>query len=136
MRTAHNGDAQEHEGGAMNQAIPENVTARQGNPDTARIIYVLYLVGLVVGVTAIVGLIMAYVYRDDAPDWLRTHYELQIRTFWMMLLYAVISGILCLILIGFLLLLVVAVWWIVRCVKGLKYLEQKAPYPNHLGWGF
>jgi uncharacterized membrane protein len=120
----------------MNQAIPENVTERQGNPDTARIIYVLYLVGLVVGVTAIVGLIMAYVYKDDAPDWLRTHYELQVRTFWMMLLYAVISGILCLILIGFLLLLVVAVWWIVRCVKGLKYLEQKAAYPNHLGWGF
>jgi uncharacterized membrane protein len=116
----------------MNEAVVE----RQGNPDTARIIYVLYLVGLVAGITAIVGVIMAYVNRDDAPDWLRTHYELQIRTFWMMLLYAVIAGILCLLLIGFLLLLLLAIWWIVRCVKGLKYLDMKAPYPNHLGWSF
>jgi uncharacterized membrane protein len=54
----------------------------------------------------------------------------------MMLLYFTLSGILCLLFIGFVLLLVVAVWWIVRCVKGLKYVEQKAPYPNHLDWGF
>jgi len=116
----------------MNEAVVE----RPGNPDTVKIIYVLYLIGLAAGITAIVGLVMAYVNREDGPDWLRTHYDLQIRTFWMMLLYFTLSGILCLLFIGFVLLLVVAVWWIVRCVKGLKYVEQKAPYPNHLGWGF
>jgi len=113
-----------------------DVAERPDNPDIARIIYILYLVGLVAGVTAIVGVIMAYVYRDDGPEWLRTHFELQVRTFWLLLLYATIAGILCLLLIGFLLLLVVAVWWIVRCVKGLRYLELKEPYPNHRTWGF
>jgi len=116
----------------MNEAVVE----RPGNPDTAKIIYVLYLVGLAAGITSVVGVVMAYVNREDGPDWLRTHYDLQIRTFWMMLLYVTLSGILCLLLIGFALLIVVAVWWIVRCVKGLKYVELKEPYPNHLGWGF
>lgn len=109
---------------------------RVASTSVAKIIYVLYLLGLLAGITVVVGVIMAYVYRDDAPDWLRTHYELQIRSFWIMLLYVAISGILCLLLIGFLLLLLVAVWWIVRCVKGLKYLDQGAAYPDHRSWLF
>jgi len=28
------------------------------------------------------------------------------------------------------------VWLIVRCVKGLKYLDQKAPLPDPASWGF
>jgi uncharacterized membrane protein len=118
---------------AMNEAITERQAV---DTNMAKVIYVLYLIGLVAGVTAIVGVVMAYVYRDNAPDWLRTHYDLQIRTFWMALLYALISGVLCLILIGFLLFIVLAIWWIVRCVKGLKYLEQRAAYPDHLTWFF
>jgi uncharacterized membrane protein len=116
----------------MNQTVAE----RPVSTDTAKIVYVLYLLGLVSGITALIGLVMAYINKDEAPDWLRTHYELQIRTFWIGLLYAVIAGILCAILIGFLLLFVVAIWWIVRCVKGLKYLDQRAPYPDHLSWLF
>ena len=54
---------------------------------------------------------MAYIYRDDAPDWLRTHYESQIRMFWIGLLYCIIAGILIWVLIGFLLYLVIAIWW-------------------------
>jgi len=72
----------------------------------------------------------------DAPDWLKTHYQFQIRTFWILLLYLVIASILCLILIGFLLFFLIAIWWIVRCVKGLKYLDQGAAYPDHRGWLF
>jgi uncharacterized membrane protein len=118
---------------AMNEAITERQAV---DTNMAKVIYILYLIGLIAGVTAIVGVVMAYVYKDNAPDWLRTHYELQIRTFWMALLYAVISGVLSLILIGFLLFLVLAIWWIVRCVKGLKYLDQRTAYPDHLGWFF
>ena len=33
----------------------------------AKIVYILYLVSILVGITAIVGLIIAYVNRDDAP---------------------------------------------------------------------
>jgi uncharacterized membrane protein len=116
----------------MNEVTAE----RTGNPDMAKIIYVLYLIGLANGITAIVGLVMAYIYKDDAPDWLRTHYEAQIRLFWICLLYAVIAGILTVVLIGILLFFVIAVWWIIRCVKGLKYLDQRQAYADHQSWAF
>lgn len=109
---------------------------RAGNPDMAKIIYVLYLIGLVTGITLLVGVVMAYIYKDDSPEWLRTHYESQIRIFWIGLLYCVIAGILTLMLIGFLLFLVIAIWWIIRCVKGLKYLDQRSAYPGYQSWTF
>jgi uncharacterized membrane protein len=109
-------------------------TAPKASTDIAKIVYVLYLIGLFTAVTAVIGVVIAYIYRDDAPDWLKTHYEFQIRTFWIGLLYFIIAGILCAILIGFLLLAAVAVWWIVRCAKGLKYVDQRAAYPNYTTW--
>jgi uncharacterized membrane protein len=115
----------------MNQTAVE-----QGNTETAKIIYILYLVAIAVGVTGIVGVVMAYVNKDTAPEWLKTHYHYQIRTFWIWLLYSVVSGLLCLILIGFVLLLVVLVWLIVRCVKGMKALDQRQPVTDVMGWGF
>lgn len=116
----------------MNEPIAE----RSASTDMAKIVYVLYLVAVITGVTALIGLIMAYVYKDQAPQWLQTHYQFQIRTFWIMILYAVICAILTWFLIGLLLYLVLAVWWIVRCVKGLAVLDRKEPYPDVEGWGF
>jgi uncharacterized membrane protein len=40
----------------------------------ANLIYILYLVGLVVPIVPLVGLIMAYMNRDGAADWVKTHY--------------------------------------------------------------
>ena len=37
--------------------------------------------------------------------------------------------------IGIPILLALAIWWIVRCVKGLRYVGERSPYPNHLSWG-
>jgi uncharacterized membrane protein len=118
---------------AMNEVTVENV----GNTDMAKIVYVLYLVSIVTGgATLIIGVVIAYIYRDGAQGWLRTHYDTQIRLFWIGLLYCLIAGILCVILIGFLLFLVIAVWFIVRSIKGLKALDERTPYPNALSWGF
>ncbi len=117
----------------MNEAVAE----RTANTDMAKIIYVLYLIGLLTGgLTTIVGVVMAYIYRDGAPDWLGTHYTFQIRTFWIMFLYAVLSTILTFVFIGVLLWFVLLIWWIVRCVKGLKFLDQRVAYPDPEGWGF
>lgn len=102
----------------------------------AQIVYILYLVGIVFGITGIVGVIMAYVYKEEAPDWLKTHYRFQIRTFWIGLLYLVIGVLLSFILIGYLVLLFWLVWLIVRCVKGLKTLDQGVAYPDPAGWFF
>ncbi len=114
----------------------ENAVEQSGSTESAKVIYILYLISIAVGVTGIVGVVMAYVNKDTAPDWLKTHYQFQIRTFWISLLYVAVSCILCLILIGFVLLVVSLVWFIIRCVKGLKALEQKQPIANVMGWGF
>lgn len=117
----------------MNEVTAE----RTGNPDMAKIVYVLYLIGLVTGgLTILIGVVMAYIYRDDSPDWLRTHYDSQIRTFWINLLYCCIAGLLIFVLIGFLLYVVIAIWWIVRSIKGLKYLDQRSAYPDYQNWAF
>lgn len=101
---------------------------------TALIVYVLMLVPIVPVISHIVGLVMAYVSRDTAPPWLRSHYNFQINTFWMGLLYFVVAGLLCLLLVGFLLLPVVAIWWIVRCALGLSRLMRSEPYPTPDNW--
>jgi len=116
----------------MNQAIDD----RPVSTDTAKIIYILYLVGFAAGITALIGLVMAYVNRDEAPEWLKTHYQFQIRTFWIGLLYGVLAFVLTFVMIGFLIFLFIAVWLIVRVVKGFKYLERREAVPNYESWMF
>jgi uncharacterized membrane protein len=101
---------------------------------TALIVYILMLVPIVIPITHIVGLVIAYVSRDTAPDWLKTHYTFLINTFWMGLLYFVAACFLCLLLIGFVLLPVVVIWYIVRCALGLARLMRNEPYPTPNSW--
>ncbi|KPQ23638.1 MAG: putative membrane protein [Halomonas sp. HL-48] len=108
----------------------------QASPDTtmALVIYALYLASFVVGFTAVVGVVMAYVFRGKGPTWLDEHYRYQIRTFWIGLLYASIAFMLMLVLVGFPLLLALAVWFIIRCVKGVKGLQEKRAPSNINTW--
>lgn len=113
--------------------------ALQTKPTTessAKIVYILYLVGIVVGVTGIIGVVMAYINRSDAPDWLKTHYQFQIRTFWIGGLYLFLGALLALLVVGYLIILFWLIWLIVRCIKGMKALDEKAPHPNPTGWLF
>ena len=86
------------------------------------------------GLTTLVGVIMAYVYRGSAPAWVQTHYQFQIRTFWIVLLGCVIGGGLSLIIIGIPILIAVVIWYIVRCVKGMQYVGRREAYPNPETW--
>ncbi|MGC8000290.1 hypothetical protein, partial [Salmonella enterica] len=93
--------------------------------------YALYLLGFATGgLTAIVGLIIAYAQREPAGAMARTHYTFLIRTFWMTIAWCLIGAVLfavgtplSFILIGLPLLAVawliwslVAVWYAVRCI--------------------
>lgn len=117
------------------QVVSEELNQK---PDTtmAMIIYALYLASFLVGFTSLIGVIMAYVYKGKGPVWLDEHYRYQIRTFWMGLVYGIVFSILTLILIGFPLLLALAVWFIVRCVKGFKGLQEKRAPDNVDTWLF
>jgi len=103
-------------------------------PQNALVIYVLYLVGFVIGITAIVGIVMAYLNRGKAGGFVESHYTWQIRTFWIALLASFVSAILFIVGIGFLLMLAVAVWVIVRVVKGLMALQKNEPIANPQSW--
>ena len=111
-------------------------TINTAKPGPAKIIYILYLVSILIGLTAIVGLIMAYVNKDDAPDWLKTHYQFQIRTFWIGALYLFTGLLFAQFFIGAIILLFTLLWLIVRCAKGFKYLDRGQAYPNPAGWWF
>lgn len=104
---------------------------------TAGQVYILYLVGLLVGATALVGLIIAYVYQADAPAWLRAHYRFQIRTFWIGGLYIGVGVFLWIFSnIGLLLVAVAYLWTIVRCARGLRSLAEGREPVAAASWGF
>ena len=101
---------------------------------TVTIVYILYLVGLVVGVTALIAVVMAYVNKGGGPEWAESHYRFQIRTFWIGLLYGVVGVVLLMVLIGWIVLLFSVIWMIVRCVKGMKFASASQPYPTPGAW--
>lgn len=100
----------------------------------AKIVYILYLAAIVIGLLALIGVIVAYVSRNESGGWANDHYRFQIRTFWIGLLYTVVSSAATVIVIGWLLLLATLVWWIVRCVKGLQCVSRSEPCPNIETW--
>lgn len=103
---------------------------------TAKVIYILLIVSTLVGITGIIGLIMAYVMKDGTADWLQTHYRFQIRTYWIGLLYVLLGVFTLTITLGYFILLFTFVWVIVRCTKGLKRLEDRQPVSNLESWFF
>lgn len=117
-----------------------NFTPRQTDrwldpgPTNAQVIYILYLAGLVIGVSGIVGIILAYMNRGKAGGFVETHYTWLIRTFWIGLLYALISFMLIFVFIGFILMFVVAVWFIVRCIMGLQAVGRGEAIKNPESW--
>jgi len=124
------------------------------NPEAARdgdartmllVIYGLFFAGFITsGVTTIVGVILAYVGRGSGPSWAQSHYEFQIRTFWLTVLaffamaaFFVVSVIMTLVLVGIVGLLLLApmglalmVWFGVRCGVGFNHALNSRPYPD------
>jgi uncharacterized membrane protein len=103
----------------------------------AFVVYILYLahfVPVLGWVATIVGLVLAYVERDTAPPWLKSHFTFLIRTFWIGLLFYCVSIALCIVLIGIPLLLATMVWFIVRCALGISRLLRNEPYPTPESW--
>ena len=103
-------------------------------PTNVQVIYASYLLGFVVGITPLIGIVLAYMNRGKAGGWVETHYTWAIRTFWIGILYGLISLVLSLVLIGILLMLAVAVWVIVRVVVGFQAVGRGEPIRNPESW--
>lgn len=110
----------------------------------AIVCYALYLAAFITGITAIIGVVIAYMQQSTAGPDMRTHYTFLIRTFWigivLMLGTCVLAGVgalLSIILIGIPILffagavgVVTTVWFAVRCIVGLVYVSRGEPYPR------
>jgi uncharacterized membrane protein len=117
---------------ADDPAVPP---ALQDDKTMPLVIYALYLAGLIsAGMTAVVGVILAYVSKNAAPEWLQSHYVFQIRTFWLSLLFSVIGGVLTPVGLGFVILAAVWIWVAVRCILGVSWLLKVQPYPTPRNW--
>jgi uncharacterized membrane protein len=100
-------------------------------------VYVLYLVGFVTGITVLIGLIIAYLQRDRTDQICQTHFQFQIRTFWLGLLYLFVGALMIHFAVGLLILIWWVIWTLIRCVKGLLALNAGEPIrdPNSLWFG-
>ena len=106
--------------------------------------YALYLLAFATGITAVIGLVIAYTQRSSATPGMKSHFTYLIRTFWgglvMMIVGGVIFGVgalLSIILIGFpimglawLILTLATIWYAVRCIVGLVYLSRGEAHPR------
>lgn len=64
------------------------------NKTVVLVIYVLYALALLTGITAVAGVIVAYIKREDVQGtWLASHIGWQIKTFWWGLVLSLISAV-------------------------------------------
>ncbi len=99
-------------------------------------VYALYGGGYFTGISALAGLIIAYVKLDDADPMLRSHYRFQIRTFWIGLLYLAIGIPLSVVLIGIPILAWWFIWSLVRIIRGFLLVNEHKPIANPKSWLF
>ena len=118
--------------------VPATVVSSEPPPSLisiGHIIYGCYALGFFIGLTWLVGVIIAYVKREEATGtWLASHFSWQIRTFWWGLLWGIL-----LVPAVFLLLITVVgpfivcgiyvIWLIYRIVRGWLLLNDRKPTP-------
>lgn len=108
------------------------------------IVYGLYLLGLVNGLTILIGLVIAYASRSSAGPRMASHYTFLIYTFWIGLIASILVGavllfgiVLSFVLIGIPFVVLaglagcaIGVWFVIRCVVGLIHLSRGDAYPR------
>jgi len=121
----------------MSEEAPKNLPQRTiSDSGLALTVYILYLAGFVTVITAIIGVIVAYIQSDTADPVARSHFQFQIRTFWILLLYVVVGLVLTVVGIGVLILLWSLVWSIIRNIKGILALNENRPIADPKSWMF
>lgn len=96
-----------------------------------KVIYALYLASLLLGITLFVGVVIAYVKRDDMTGTIyRSHIDSLIKIFWMSLIWTIIGSLTTFFFIGFVILFALATWFLVKTITGLiKCIDGKPLNP-------
>lgn len=115
----------------MQQTVP-----RSDDKTLLWVAYACMALGFVNGFTAIAAVVIAYIKRKDSAPWIATHYTFLIRTFWVGVVVGMIGALLTLVLIGFVVLFALAIWTIVRLVRGAIWVSEDKPVPMPGSFGF
>lgn len=99
-----------------------------------QLVYGLYLLSFLIGISGLIGLVFAYLNRGKAGGWIDSHYTYAIRTFWIGLLYGFVSVILSLAVVGVLLTVLTVVWVVIRCIIGLQKAAAGEPIVKPETW--
>lgn len=92
-------------------------------------IYFLYFAALACGFTLLLGVVLAYIRRGDARGTIwESHFDNQISVFWTTILVGLLGALLTVIGIGFLILLILFVWYLVRTIRGVLRAADGLPY--------
>ena len=110
------------------QAAGKSALELDGLKNVTMVVYALQALSFLWGVTAIVGIVVNYVKRDDARGTLyESHFDWQIRTFWWGLLWGVVGVATIWLLVGFVVLGAAWVWAVYRVIKGWIKLNEGKP---------
>ncbi|MEN2995347.1 MAG: hypothetical protein ABDH19_08405 [Thermodesulfovibrio sp.] len=96
----------------------------------AYIVYGLYLFSFILGITAVIGVIVAYLARESAKKegikFLVDNFTYQIRTFWIVVVLVVFGLITTFtVILPFVFFGVAIVWFIYRIITGIMYLRSE-----------
>ena len=95
------------------------------------IVGLLFAASCITGVSAIIGVVLAYVWKGEPHQpWEETHYTYLIRTFWIGVIASVLGVLTVLIGIGFLILLGVGVWALIRTIMSLINAQKREAMNN------
>ena len=91
----------------------------------------LYAGSYLTGVSGIIGLVLAFVWRGEPHEpWEATHYTYLIRTFIIGLIAIIIGAVTAIIGIGFLIMFAAGIWTLVRIVMSLVNAQKRAAMPD------
>jgi uncharacterized membrane protein len=122
----------------MTQTDPRQTQAPiVSNTSMALVVYILYFAGYFFAlIPSIVGVIIAHVQKGSGDALLDSHYDFQIRTFWIGVLYAIVGFVLTFVLIGFLVWAWAFIWSLIRNIKGILALNEHRPIADPRSWLF
>lgn len=102
--------------------------------DMAILVYLLYVIGFFFPISAVAGVVVAYLKMDESDATTRSHFVFQIRTFWWGLFWYVVGWITVWVLVGFVILGLWFLWTLVRCIKGYLLIRDGKPVPDPQAW--
>lgn len=108
----------------------------------AIVVYMLFLGSVLAVITAPIGVLIAHMKKNDADEWVASHLQFQIRTFWLGLLGGVLFAVIWQLLgwfglpamapwaLGYVYFTACLIWMVGRCGVGITHLTNNRPVAN------